>query len=206
MRPCVVCKGTNRRFFSGRCKSCLTCQKCQLSKHYKAFAAGSAVCTECSNLEQRRRCDVCEKRKTGADFDARILHHAIHHNRRAVCLACAAIGYSPKDVHGYPCGECGLKGHRKFSTVALNNYKYKKGKLFCIECNIRNSDIERRLSAEGRFRCTCPGRQNTRQHLPGNEKCALYKRFAGEERWPGKNVGVSRDDWLFHERVKKRRT
>ena len=122
-----------------------------------------------------------------------------------VCLACTALGYSSREVHGYSCYGCGIRGHLKFSSHVLNYHKQHQTQMLCSDCTSRDRRIKKLLSATNSLRCTCPGRARRQQHLPGNQKCALYPRFAGEQRWPGQNKGVTREDFLFHERVAKRR-
>ena len=89
-------------------------------------------------------------------------------------------------------------------AIVLSKLVHRYTTPVCKDCIARQSEIQKRLRAKSSMRCACPGRAANRQHQPGNEKCALHPRFAGEERWPGKNNGVSRADWNFHERMAKR--
>ena len=190
-----------------RCMKCHTCHVCHTHKDARAFAANGKTCIECSNREITWRCDACGELKAAVNFDSDVLANASKSGRRRVCLACAATGFSPRDVQAYPCVECGKKGHLKFARTALDNYKRpdRHITLLCTDCIDKDKSIQKRLRAKNSLRCTCPGRLASRQHLPSNEKCDLYPRFAGEERWPGKNNDVSREDFRFHERMAKRR-
>ena len=80
-------------------------------------------CSNCASNEATSYCDACKESKPSQDFDRNILHHAKYNSRRRVCLACAADGYSPRDTQAYPCAECGLRGHFKFSSQKLKDYK-----------------------------------------------------------------------------------
>jgi hypothetical protein len=42
-------------------------------------------------------------------------------------------------------------------------------------------------------------------HFAANEKFELYPKYAGEKRWPGKNVNVCLEDFQVYERCSKRR-
>ena len=164
-------------------------------------------CIECLNKGRGLHCDACKKSKVAAEFDQNVLDNATWHGRRRVCLACCANGCSPRDVELYPCAECGERGHLKFQSMALRNYKRpdRSSTLVCTDCITRHSNIQKLLRERKSLRCTCPGKQADRQHLPGYEKCALYPQFAGDQRWPGMNNKVSREDYLFSERMNKRR-
>ena len=133
-------------------------------------------------------------------FNMVVLDNAKKHKRKAVCLACAQRGFSPRDVQPYPCVECGEKGHLKFPRAGLDEYKRRGSKLVCQECSARQRRIEEKLKQKKSIRCTCRGQQ----HSYSNEKCKLYPGRAGEKLWPGQNNDVSEDDWHFVERMRKR--
>ena len=123
----------------------------------------------------------------------------------AVCLTCAANGFTPRDVTPYSCAECGERGHLKFTRQGLDNYKRRgpKTHLVCTDCSKRCAEIESRLQITKALRCTCRGQQ----HSYANEKCKLYG--GGAKRWPGCNLtgkdAVPQEDWEFVERLRKYR-
>ena len=94
----------------------------------------------------------------------------------------------------YKCAECGDKGHLKFERAMLKKHKTDdRHALVCTDCVGRHRAVESRLRDKKAIRCTCKGSS----HNFNNEKCALFPRSAGEKRWPGKNVGVTLDDFEF---------
>ena len=137
-----------------------------------------------------------------SSFYKDVLDHAKKHKRKAVCLACAHRGFSPRDVEPHPCMECGELGHLRFARKTLDNYKQRgrRTQLVCTECCTRQQAIEAKLKHKKAIKCTCLGQQ----HSYSNEKCKLYQTKAGEKIWPGKNKEVSEDDWHFVERMRKR--
>ena len=91
------------------------------------------------------------------EFNNDVLEHTKWHNRKAVCLACAARGFSPRDVGAYPCVECGDKGHLKFARRMLEHYKDpgRPKQLVCTECYTKADAIETKLKDKKAMRCTC---------------------------------------------------
>ena len=140
-------------------------------------------------------------------FNDKMLQHAKFDKRKAVCLACADRGFSPRDVDPYPCVECGEKGRLKFAAKMLENYKSRgrRAQLVCTECCRRFATIEQNLKEKQALRCTCRGQQ----HSHSNEKCKLYTQKAGEKRWPGCNLKgdktVTQEDYAFCERMRWRK-
>ena len=92
-------------------------------------------------------CDACQKMLARDAFDQGVLGNAQRHKRKAVCLACAALGYTPRDVAPNPCVECGDKGHLKFTRQKLADYKRRgrRTQLVCTECCTRPQAIEAKL-------------------------------------------------------------
>ena len=138
-------------------------------------------------------------------FDPELLGRAKSRKKRRVCFACTKDGYSVRNVDPFLCIWCGFKGHLKFNPKDLKNYK-KPGRrawLVCKDCATRYKKVRHRLDANGSFRCTCTGAGKFQHHLPNNKKCLLYPRFANDSRWPGKNKGVSQEDFHFYENVAK---
>ena len=166
------------------------------------FPANGKICHACVRGEKHHVCGACEKPRPSTDFDANVLHNAVFHERTAVCLECFSRGYSPKDTTKYTCLVCGNLGHTKFAKVDLGNWKRRgrKGKLTCSDCKTRKQEIDHKLKSPGAWRCTCPGTGPQRTHLWNNEKCKLFPTTAGENRWPGKNKGVSAEDFAFWQR------
>ena len=140
-------------------------------------------------------------------FNMDVLDNAKKLKRKAVCLACAARGFSPRDVNAYHCAECGEQGHLKFAAQMLDNYKSRgrRAQLVCTECCRRFATIEQNLKEKQALRCTCRGQQ----HSHSNEKCKLYPQKAGEKRWPGCNLehdkAVTKEDYKFCERMRERK-
>ena len=170
--------------------------------------------SQCSNRagnEATSYCDACKESKPSQDFDRNILHHAKYNSRRRVCLGCAADGYSPRDTQAYPCAECGLRGHLKFSSQKLKDYKCqeRRATLICKDCVARHNDIRTRLEEKHSWRCSCPGKIHNpgmvrdRMGLPKNQKCILHQDVIRKDRWAGKNKGVSLEDLQFFERLAK---
>ena len=158
----------------------------------------SAVC--------RWYCDACARMKAATHFDQAILRHAKYEGRRRVCLDCTAAGFSARDIRKYPCAECGMKGHRKFARQALRNFKKpgQRAKPICADCIERYVSTRKRLRLHSSWRCTCPKKNSARVHLSSNKYCGLHTKAAEEERWPGKNNGVSREDLDFYMRFGRR--
>ena len=162
---------------------------------------------DCQRRTETWRCDACDNMLQRDMFNKVILDHAKWHNRKSVCLACAARGFSPRDVNAYHCAECGEQGHLKFAAKMLENYKSRgrRAQLVCTECCRRFATIEQNLKEKQALRCTCRGQQ----HSHSNEKCKLYTQKAGEKRWPGCNLkddkAVTEEDYKFCERMRWRK-
>ena len=140
-------------------------------------------------------------------FNMDVLDNAKKHKRKAVCLACAHRGFSPRDVRTYSCVECGGKGHLQFARKMLEHYKDpgRGTELVCTECCKKSDAIETKLKDKKAIRCTCRGQQ----HSYANEKCKLFPKKAGEKRWPGSNLegdmAVTLEDFQFWERMRSRK-
>ena len=217
---CIICKsssaltsfaqnpGRNKRVLWPRCKQCSICRSCYEYKDLRSFHQDEKDCTKCSQLGARMHCDVCDEtkgadkfRKTGRRMNQK--GTKIH----KVCLACEDLGYSSRDVRNYQCYGCGIKGHKRFLSHQLSHHRVRGSKILCIECTRRERLISEQLRSPESHRCTCPGSKKGRRpkHLPWNTKCELYSPSAAEIKWPGKNEGLSREDFSFHEHVVKRR-
>ena len=186
-----------------RCQQCHTCETCKKKVRAEDFPANGKSCHACVRGETHCICGACEIPRPVTDFDANVLFNARIHKRTAVCLECFSRGYSPKDTTKYPCLVCGNLGHTKFAAKDLNNWKTRgcKGKLACSDCKTRKQEIDHKLKLRGAWTCTCPGTGLQRTHLLNNEKCKLFPTTAGEKRWPGKNKGVSAEDFAFWTKV-----
>ena len=106
------------------------------------------------------------------EFDNHVLRNAQRDKRHAVCLRCAARGFSTRDVEPYPCMECGELGHLSFARQTLDNHKRRSRRmqLVCTQCCTRHDAIEAKLKDKKAIRCTCRGQQ----HSYANEKCKLF--------------------------------
>ena len=151
-------------------------------------------------------CDACCLKTDENQFEQRQTSDSREQEAYCVCLACAARGYSERDVRGYPCLDCGMKGHRLFPQTAIQTYNRGqiRAKLICSDCMRRSREIRKQLLQPGSWRCTCRQTRGIRVHRAGNEKCELFPRHAGEKRWPGKDRSVSIDDLALMERCTKR--
>ena len=140
-------------------------------------------------------------------FNKDMLDNKRWRNRKMVCLACAARGFSPRDVTAYHCAECGEQGHLKFARYLTDNRKneVRQKTLLCMECCRRFATIKLNLKDKKALRCTCKGQQ----HSHSNENCKLYPQKAGEKRWPGCNLkgnkAVTEEDYTFFERMHERK-
>ena len=163
-------------------------------------------CIDCQRHTETWRCDACDKMLDRDQFNKDVLNNAKKYKRKAVCLACAARGFSPRDVGTYPCVECGGKGHLQFARKMLEHYKDpgRGTELVCTECCKKSDAIETKLKDKKAIRCTCRGQQ----HSYSNEKCKLHPQTAGENRWPGSNLegdkAVTEEDYKFCERMRRR--
>ena len=195
------------RHWTLRCTACHCCATCSQIKNVRAFAQKAKDCIDCQRHTETWHCDACDKMLQRDMFNKDMLHNAKSHNRKAVCLACAARGFSPRDVTAYHCAECGEQGHPKFEGHLLANSKkpVRQTELLCMECCRRFATIELNLKDKQALRCTCRGQQ----HSHSNEKCKLYTQKAGEKRWPGCNLkgekAVTQEDYAFCERMRWRK-
>ena len=151
-------------------------------------------------------CDACEENQEAAAFDQDVLNNASWYGRRRVCRSCFARGFTPRDVESYPCLECGDKGHLQFERKTLEKYKARgrPGTLVCTACTARYHAIEKTLANKRSLRCTCKGKPKDIIHDYSNDKCALHPTHAGEQLWPGKNLGVSLDEFHFVKRMRQK--
>ena len=190
-----------------RCTACHCCATCSQIKNVRAFNHKAKDCIECQRRTETWRCDACDNMLQRDMFNKKMLDHAKWDNRKSVCLACTARGFSPRDVNAYHCAECGEQGHLKFAAKMLDNYKSRgrRAQLVCTECCRRFATIEQNLKDKQALRCTCKGQQ----HSHSNEKCKLYQQKAGEKRWPGCNLkddkAVTEEDYKFCERMRERK-
>ena len=144
-------------------------------------------------------CVACKRERRFAEFSRGDFDHFIKHSRRICCTECKAKGCTPKNCALYRCTHegCSLEaGAQKFDAKQLKNFKERGGRLHCLDCRTtddnRIQDIERRLALPKSWKCTC--KTQTKLH---SEKCQLY--YPGQQRWPGKNKGVTEKEWLFYE-------
>ena len=159
-------------------------------------------------------CAACNSHKPKESFDRNVFENAKKHARLLVCASCKDDGYSPKDCEGYYCGLCKeQKGHKKFSSVSLDNFKRKlSNKLICDDCLAKRQQTEhllrKALKKEGAWKCTCTGAKNAKTfisisnaHNPYNIDCNLRPTtHKGQQRWPGgpdSVTGFQLDAWLF---------
>jgi hypothetical protein len=162
-------------------------------------------CKDCSVKSLEITCNACGLKKHVNQFEQTQLSGSEAQDTNCVCLECTASGYSNRDVRGYPCVGCGIKGHRLFSNAAIQTYNRGglQSNLICSHCMRRSREIRRQLLQSGSWRCTCRKIGWICVHRPANEKCELFPRHAGEKRWPGKNKKVSIDDLALLERCTK---
>ena len=99
-----------------------------------------------------------------------------------------------------------MKGHLKFSKQKLRLYKKlnQRDNTICTDCMEKHIDIQKKLRLRGSWRCRCPLKNSIREHNPSNQLCDLHEQVDGSKRWPGKNNGVSQEDFDFHVRMKSR--
>ena len=97
----------------------------------------------------------------------------------------------------------------KFDCQALKTWKTGKfSRLLCSECKNRERVILGKLREKGSWRCNCRTFKNNRAHaaLYANsghqERCMLFRVFAGKERWDGGNKNVTKDDLEFLVKIK----
>ena len=187
-----------------RCQECHRCVSCGHVKFAQGFAGDAKQCLKCEAAERKTwKCDACNVHKAFSGFNQYVLQNARKHARRSVCLDCQMKGYSPKDVTGYPCAGCQVRGHLKFDARARRSYERARQDacLVCQDCEKKKSALEKILRRNDSWRCTCPGSGRKRKHLQTNQKCQLAPVYAGERRWPGSNNGVAFADIEFLQRV-----
>ena len=109
----------HRREGAKRCPRGFSCTQCGVQRDPRAFEGNSKQCTQCRNEAETWRCDACKQELATDVFNHKVLEHAKWHKRKAVCLACAARCFPPRDVDPYPCVECGDKGRLKFARQML---------------------------------------------------------------------------------------
>ena len=75
----------------------------------------------CLSCQSQQVCEACKVRKDPDKFDKLILMNARTYSRKLVCLACQAIGYSPRDCATYLCA--GSQTTETPSSLAPQVYK-----------------------------------------------------------------------------------
>ena len=144
-------------------------------------------------------------RETGRSYDATVLKHYWTDGRPVICGKCEQRGCTVKDSNLYPCKSCTKEyGRTHFDTNQIKNFKHHAGPLICNYCRKKETDdrarakrIQTALRLKGSWKCTCG------QPIH-HEKCDLSS-TAGR-RWPGKNKGVTEDDWKFLQEHTKKNT
>ena len=58
---------------------------------------------------------------------------------------------------------------------------------------LNEKHILKLLRSKDAWKCTC----KSKQHSYANEKCQLFSARSGEERWKGKNKGVTKEDLVY---------
>ena len=117
-------------------------------------------------------------------FDSNILENATKHGRKLVCLACAAIGYSPRDCTTYMCvGRKGTNphkaGHLKFTHAALTRHKKNAASLIpfcCVDCT------DEPKAAKGEKRAHTAAAETTEMPENHNAK-SLLQTLRSKESW-----------------------
>ena len=93
----------------------------------------------CLTCQSQKPCEACKVRKDPDKFDVELLKNAIHKGRKLVCLACQAIGCSPRDCEIYLCAGSDVTkphkaGHLKFTNVALIRFKRNQASVIPFRC------------------------------------------------------------------------
>ena len=190
-----------------RCTACHCCATCSEVKEFCNFAQKAKDCRDCQRHTETWHCDACDKMLQRDMFNKDMLDNKRWRNRKMVCLACAARGFSPRDVTAYKCEECGEQGHLKFAGHLLANCKkpVRQTELLCMQCCRRFATIKLNLKDKKALRCTC----RDSRHSHSNEQCKLYPQKAGEKLWPGCNLtddkAVTEEDYKFYERMHTRK-
>ena len=116
-------------------------------KDVRAFGQEAKTCIDCQRNTQPWHCDACDKMLQEKMFNKNMLLRAKRWDGKSVCLACAARGFSTRDVIAYHCAECGEQGHLKFPAQMLKNYKRRgrRAHLVCTECCRKFATMEMNL-------------------------------------------------------------
>ena len=153
------------------------------------FSREKTVCKQCCYKKQK--CDVCGVHYRSDLFSENSLENYIKHKTRLLCRQCIDKGYTLRETTIYRCVHGCRYGKEKFRHRQLSNYQHRGGSLTCIDCQTREKRIQDKLNKEEAWRCTC------RKPFGHDSTCQLYPTNPNEKRWPGKNVSVPEDDWLF---------
>ena len=139
-----------------RSTGCHSFATCREVKDGRGFDAIAKHCIQCQRHIETWRCDACDRRLQRDQFNKDVLDHAKKHKCKAVCLAGAERGFSPRDVDPHLCVECGNKGHLNFARKMLDHYKDpdRRTQLMCTECSTRLQAIEAKLKDKAAIRCT----------------------------------------------------
>ena len=139
--------GKTTRNWTLRCTACHCCATCCQIKDVRAFAREAKTCIDCQRNTQTWHCDACDKMLQEKMFNKNMLLRAKRWDGKSVCLACAARGFSTRDVTAYHCAECGEQGHLKFPAQMLKNYKRRgrRAQLVCTECCRKFATMEMNL-------------------------------------------------------------
>ena len=191
-----------------RCEECHVCKSCLKKQTSFMFQGVGQECRSCHAQNRPHRCDACQLTFAAKHFDRNALKNALRKNLRLVCFQCREKGYTPRDLQIYRCHFCGHRGSSKFTQEDKQKARRESEIAFaCTDCVKRKREIESKLFKQDAFRCTCPGvAKKTRIHIASNEKCELFPRRFGEQRWAGSNVGVTRADLVFLQEIKTMET
>ena len=123
---------------------------------------------------------------------------------KAVCRACQDLKCSPKDCTKYSCVKGHECGHLAFGYDVLKNARNRGKVPLWKACHERQKELVKKLESKKSWQCNCKHR------LPKGERsfeschrrlheatCALAPVQAGEQRWMGRNVGVTEEDLKF---------
>ena len=193
--------------------ACLRCKACRGS-------ANITITSKCmkrparEGTEKQYKCDACRYIQPGTSFGRLVLQNARQYDRKLVCMDCVKDGYSPKDCRAYQCSYGEERGHLKFNSQALRDFKRRGGRQpTCIPCEQRKEVLFKKLYSKGAWRCKCPKERNSsekrrklsRHHwfFHANTRachelfCPLYPQADREKRWEGKNKGITEMDMNF---------
>ena len=172
-----------------RCLACEKCKECKRRYSGFHFDAKKQVCKKCSY--KKKKCDVCKVNYRDNLFSERSLQNHINHNTKLLCKQCLDKGCTTRETTIYRCVHGCRYGKERFSHRQLQNYHQRGGSLTCIDCQIREGHIRDNLNKSEAWKCTC------KKHFAHDATCQLYPSTPNEKRWPGKNVRVSEEEWLF---------